>query len=358
MISISIDARMIKASGIGRYIDQVISYLVNDDNFDVLCLGYDDIMNFKWSNKVKFIKLKSPIFSISEQFELVSKIPKCEIFWSPQYNIPILPIKAKKRVVTIPDVFQLAHFNSLSLLTKIYVRIITEFAILLSDSIITISEFSKKEILKLTRAKADQIKVIFCGADKKFADVPSLKTSKQNYILFVGNVKPHKNLKNAILAFKMISQKFPKYKFYIIGKKEGFTTGIARIAQLIAGIEDKIVFTGYVDDQELKQYYSNASIFFFPSLYEGFGIPILEAMLFNLPILASNVASLAEVGGDAIMYCNPEDVHDMANKLETLINGHFSFTKDSYQKQIDKFDWSNSAHEYIEIFKKLGANEI
>ncbi len=355
MITISIDIRMINASGIGRYIKVIVSHLLKENDFKLILLGNNnELSQFQNMQNIRCIEVKSRIFSFFEQIELPLKIPKCDIFWSPQYNIPVLPIKAKRRIVTIPDIYQLTHLHELSLNKKLYVKIVTYSAIKLSRYIVSISEFSKNEILKYTSAKNEKLKVIYCAVDKDFRGNIQRKLDRQNYILFVGNVKPHKNLKNALKAFKKIALKYDDYKFFIIGKKEGFITGYNNLEAMLEGLENKVVFTGYVSDQELKEYYANASIFFFPSSYEGFGLPILEAMKFNIPIVSSDAASLTEVGGDAVLYCNPNDVDDMAQKLDDVISQKTIFSADRYLVQLNKFSWQKAGEKYIELFRAIG----
>ncbi|MBE3094298.1 MAG: glycosyltransferase family 4 protein [Actinobacteria bacterium] len=356
MISLSIDTRMINASGIGRYIQNLIPYFIKDSNLKITCLGNIEVLSkYHWFPEVKFINLHSKIFSVSEQIELPIKIPACDIFWSPQYNVPILPIRAKRRVITIPDVFQLAFFHKLSILKKIYVKIIVNIGVLISDKIVTISFFSLEEILKYTLANKENIEVIYCAVEDNFYGNIISSSKKEKYILFVGNIKPHKNIKNALTAFRVVSKKFNDYKFYLVGKKEGFITGYGNIANLIDGIEDKVIFTGYVSDDQLKEYYNGASLLFFPSFYEGFGLPILEAMKINIPIISSKTGSLLEIGGDAILYCDPNDIEDMADKLEYVMDNRYTLSEMKYVEQLKKFSWESAAKKYIKIFENLYA---
>lgn len=359
MVSLSIDTRMINSSGIGRYVQNLIPLLIKCKRFEITCLGKHEVLcQYNWFQEVNFINLNSKIFSISEQIELMKIVPECDIFWSPQYNVPIFPIKAKKRVVTIHDLYQMAHFSELTLLKKFYVKAMTYFAVKLSSAIVTVSEFSRNEILRLTKAKKNKLNVIYNAVDEKFSNDVECEPSNEKYILFVGNIKPHKNLHNALEAFRLFLKKNNNYKFYIVGKKEGFITGIDNLSTLVKGLEDKVVFTGFVSENKLKEYYVNASLFFFPSKYEGFGFPILEAMKFNIPILSSSAASLPEIGGDAILYCNPYDINNMAEKLEFILKNKVFTKKNEYKNQLKKFSWENSANKYIELFCSLMDNNL
>ena len=133
MKTITIDARLINSSGIGRYIQNIIPGLIS--KFRIILLVNEKLVDeFVWICHIKQIKINSKIYSIKEHFELSLKIPTCDYFWSPHFNIPILPIKAKKRIVTIHDVYHLAYIQNLSLSEKIYAKILYNFAVLISDS--------------------------------------------------------------------------------------------------------------------------------------------------------------------------------------------------------------------------------
>ena len=355
-----IDFRMHNASGIGTYIKNIIPYLV--DRFEVILLSNkDNIKDYHFYDKVEIIKCNSKIYSIKEQFELFNKIPKSDIFWSPHYNIPLMPIKAKKRVVTIHDVFHLAFYDTLSFKQKLYAKFVINQAVKKSDIILTVSKFSKKEIVKYTRASKN-IEIVYNAIDfDKFKIIDNkqvLLNIKEKYklpnsfLLFVGNVKPHKNLKNLLLAIKDLN-----INVVIVGKKDGFITGDNGIKNVIKNnsLEKKVYFTGYVDDEDMPAIYNLADIFVFPSLYEGFGIPPLEAQACGTPVIVSNIASLPEVCGDSALYCNPYDVNDIKEKIEVLLNNE-NLRQKLIQKgfeNIKRFSWKKSAKKIMEIIEGL-----
>ena len=349
---ITIDCRMIFSSGIGRYLRDILSFLPQCGLFEkIYILIYEnDLEKLEVKNKLIPILVTSKTFSISEQFELPLKIPKCDFFWSPQYNIPILPIKANMRVSTIHDVFQLAHFRQLSLLKKIYVKLMVNLCVTLSKKIITVSNFSKNEILKYTIANKKKIDVIYNGLSPNISNkLIEKKNNIEKYFLFVGNVKPHKNLKRLIAAYKLFLESNKEYKLYIIGQKDGFLSGEHNIEEEIKGYQEYIIFTGFLDDNILNSYYINASLFIFPSTYEGFGYPILEAMSFNSKIIASNRASIPEVGAQLIRYFNPLDVEDIEKSMKKAL---LEKTR-NYENQIDKFSIEKMSINYKNFFEGM-----
>jgi len=351
---------MHNASGIGTYIKNIIPFLV--DRFTVILLGSkNEISQYNFYNKVKIIECSSNIYSIKEQFELFNKIPQCDIFWSPHYNIPLLPIKAKKRMVTIHDVFHLAFYDSLSFKQKLYAKLVINQAVKKSDIILTVSEFSKSEIMKYTKI-SKQIDIVHNAIDfdkfkviddmQRLLDIKEKYNLPNNFLLFVGNVKPHKNIKNLLLALKDLNQ-----NLVIVGKKGGFITGDSEIEDMIRNnnLEDKIFFTGFVEDEDIPVIYNLAKIFVFPSLYEGFGIPPLEAQACGTPVISSNIASLPEVGEDSVIYCTPEKSSDIKEKIELVLDD-ISLQKELVvkgSKNIKRFSWEKSAENIIEIIERL-----
>ena len=134
----------------------------------------------------------------------------------------------------------------------------------------------------------------------------------------MGNVKPNKNLGSLVDAYSLLLEEIP-HDLVIVGKKDGFITGDNVVISRAAGMGARVHFTGHLDETLLRQYVSHADIFVFPSLYEGFGLPPLEAMAAGCPVIASNAASLPEVCGDAVTYCDPYDANDIAEKIKLVL---------------------------------------
>jgi glycosyltransferase involved in cell wall biosynthesis len=305
------DARLVNQSGIGTYIQNILPGLSR--KFDTKVIGNLNLFSrFAWAKDMRIITDRSSMYSIREQVTLPFEIPSCDVFFSPHYNIPILPIKARHRVVTIHDTAHMFLYDRLNLEQKAYARIVMGSATRLSSKILTDSLSSKNEICKYFNTKAGKIEVIHCGIDhdmfRPIQDSNELfkvrrKYSLPNrYILFVGNIKPHKNLISLVKAFKIISERDVDLFLLIVGKREGFINSDAQLKELVesdAALTRKVLFTGFVNTNELPALYSMAEVFVMPSLYEGFGFPPLEAMSCGCPVVFSNRASLPEICGDA-----------------------------------------------------------
>ncbi len=328
MIKIALDARMLNHSGIGTYLRNMIPVL--SEKFQLTLIGNKSELT-DYSNTLKILQCESSIYSIKEQIELYSKIPKCDVFISPHYNVPILPIKARKRIVIIHDVFHLAFHKDLSLKQKLYAKFMINYAAGKSDKIITVSEFSKSEIIKYTSCNPQKLKVIYCGIDEKDFQknfsVDLIKKIKQKYnlpekyFLFVSNIKPHKNLKNLLLAFKLFLNN-NNYKLVIVGKKEGLITQDSEAFEIVendTNLNKNVIFTGYISNDEIVGFYKLATALIFPSFYEGFGLPTLEAMICNCPVISSTAASLPEACGDAALYFEPNNPLNITEQMKKLI---------------------------------------
>lgn len=370
MARVCIDARMIHNSGIGVYIRHYVQYMLGHTPYQITLLGRKDELNAQFGQFANWehIEADFPIYSVQEQFQLPRLIPACDVFWSPHYNIPLLPVRARKRLVTVPDVFHLAHLDTLSLVQKLYARVVTNAAVRLSDRITTISQFSAREIARLTAVAPTKVRAIPLGLDTSlFRRVDNERVRQEvrrkynlpdQYILFVGNVKPNKNLRTLVEAFARLASEWPDCRLLIAGKKGGFINGDkALFARIDADpvLSQRVAFSGYVDLDDLPVLYSMAAVFGFPSLYEGFGFPPLEAMACGCPVVASDRGSIPEVCGPAAHYVNPAQADDVARGLrEVLIDGSLrnQLIQNGYER-VQRYTWPQSQRQFVAEVQSL-----
>lgn len=322
---------MINHSGIGTYIKCVIKALLNDYDL-TLIIDEQRIIDQTWLNKVKIVQCSAPIYSLREQIRLPLEIPPCEIFLSPHYNIPLLPVKAKKRIVIIHDVNHLVFYSQLSLIQKIYAKLFLKRATIISDTVITISNFSEKEIRKYIGKISKKINVLYYGIDdstmgKRLQPGESNRIRLKynlpdNYILYVGSAKPHKNFYVLLKAFYLLLKDFPDQKLVVVGlsksqvKQSGFLESVVlKNKELLTSL----IFTDYVPDSELPFIYKHAAFLVFSSYYEGFGLPPLEAMINYCPVIASNAAAIPEVCGNAALYFDPHSELELYKKMKIFL---------------------------------------
>ena len=320
---ITIDARWINASGIGTYLRNLLPGLVAalpEREFSLLgsVSALEAVAGLQRSN-VRLVDAGAPMYSVSEQFELARKVPReTQLFFATHYNIPLF--YRGTMLVTIYDLFHLAMPDLVGGLHKrLYARAMFNAVRRRAAAIITISQFTKDELIRLTRPGAQEIIPISLGVEDSWFRIPkAVSPHPQKYILFVGNVKPHKNLGALIEAFSRICGEIP-HDLLLVGRNEGFITGDRHVMQQAQGLNGRVRFTGHVDDKALKSYFAHADAMVFPSLYEGFGLPPLEAMAAGCPVLVSDVGPMPELFGDAALYCDPHRPEDIAGKLLGLL---------------------------------------
>lgn len=357
---------MILSSGIGTILQNFI--LNFSGEFELSIIGNPKHLLPFLTDKTNYSIIESdlPIYSIKEQIKLPGLIPSCDIFWSPHYNIPLFPIKAKKRVVNINDVFHLAFKHTTTLSQKLYANLVINQAIIRSDRVITISKFSESEIKKHTFSKKNKFEIIYCGVDhnlfQKIDDSQKLEAAKRKYqlppkyILCVGNVKPHKNLKVLMNALSSLKDNLQDYEIVIVGKQQGFITGDPLLFKKIQEdpfLSAKTKFTGFVPNEDLPCIYNLASLFIFPSFYEGFGLPPLEAMACGCPVLVSHAASMPEICEDAARYFNPLNEEDMAAKILDALTTESNTYIAKGLNHSKKFTWQKYYSTQKSIFQNL-----
>lgn len=314
-----IDARMIRMSGIGAYIRNNILNGVYTD-----ALGNKEDIYYVDSS-LNVINYESKIYGIKEQLKFpyaqVKKL-KPDVLHVPHYNVPIF--YNGKMIVTIHDLIHLIHPEFLkNKFAYIYAKIIIGIALKKSDAILTVSESSKNDILRFYKhTNPDKIHVIYndiprCYIHKQKNKVEYL-IEKYNIpkdkklIMYVGNLKPHKNLTRLVEAFSKIND-VEDTRLVLVGKAFD-NYNLNEIEQKL-GVADKIIHTGMVTDEEIIDFYNLVDLFVFPSLYEGFGLPPLEAMACGTPVIASNISSIPEVVGEAAHLIDPYNIKEITMAL-------------------------------------------
>jgi len=301
---------------------------------------------------------------------------KIDLIHYPHFNVPILT--PCKFVVTIHDLI-LTHFPTLRATTlspylywlkNLAYKIVIVFAVRKSKKIITVSEFTKNDICEQFKVKKEKIVVTYEGVTNLAKGSDSLFVAKldnqetlrkynikHDFLLYVGNAYPHKNLDWLLHVFKKLIVNRPELRLVLVGKEDYFYNRIHEIAKSLNlwsndSADSSVIFPGYVPDAQLEVLYQEAKIYVFPSLYEGFGLPPLEAMANSCPVLSSNQASLPEILGEAALYFNPEKDNDFIKKVDIILNDHNLREQliSSGLERIKKYSWSNCAQETLKIY--------
>jgi glycosyltransferase involved in cell wall biosynthesis len=296
------------------------------------------------------------------QFALPLKLfgqgKKPDIFFSPSHYGPrFSPVKNAISIMDLSFIYFPYLFNKRDLNQ---LKSWTAYSAKKASLIFTISNSSKNDILKEYQLPSNRVVVTHLGVkqdnkDTKVKDIKNKYKIEGDYILFVGTLQPRKNIERLIEAFSKIDNK--DLKLVIVGKK-GWQYEAILAAPEKYGISSKVMFLDFVPDEDLVGLYSEALCYVLPSLYEGFGLPILEAMKYGCPVITSNVSSMPEAGGDAALYVNPEDVSDITKKLDELTSNE-KLRKELIEKgyeQVKKFSWEKTAKQTLEALEDLAKN--
>lgn len=310
--------------------------------------------------KYKVIPTRKMWTLTSLSFELLKNRSSLDVFFTPTHYLPLFA--PKKSIVSILDVSYILFPNLFKKRDLIQLRKWTNFSAKKSMKILTISQSSKNDIIKEYRVGPNKVEVIYPGintdlASNKDLSMEDLEKSfgiKNKFILFVGTLQPRKNIERLIEAFSKLET---DVNLVIVGRRGWQYEEILNAPQKY-NVKDRVLFLQNVGDEQLPSLYKNAQFFILPSLYEGFGIPVLEAMNYGCPVIVSNVSSLPEVGGDAALYVDPSSSEDIAKKMQKLLDDG-NLRKDLIQKgkkQVEKFSWEKSARETLAVLEEV-ANE-
>lgn len=371
--TIGINARYLQRSmsGIERYTFELIKNISIMNNFNKYVLFFNQhepLMSFankpNFINYVTSIPTKIRILRIFwEQFWLFREIRynNVDLFHGPSFLTPVN--KVCKYIITIHDLSFFKYPESFTLENKLYFKFFLKRSIVNSDRIIADSQSTKKDILRYFGIEDKKVKVIYLGVDDKYKKIESsLKLNQvrkkyslpDKFIMFTGVLSPRKNLERTFEAFYQLKKENIPHKFVIVGKKGWlYQTIFDRIKQL--NLEKEIIFTDYVDEDDLPYLYNLASALVLVSLYEGFGLPVLEAMACGCPVLTSKTSSLPEVAGDASILVNPLSVEEIKNGMKEILfddSLRNTLIKKGFE-QVKKFSWIKTAEETLKTYEEL-----
>lgn len=348
------EANVDKRVGVSFYVFQLLHYFKKNANNNLRFLIFlrqpprDD---FPSENKNFIYRIvNGPVFWTQIFLPLALKREKLAVFFSPAHYAPRfvkIPV-----VLTIHDLSFFRYpedFKKTDLLKLIWW---TNYSVKIAKKIIAVSQATKRDILKIYQLPEEKVKVIYNGYEKSFMNKKGRGFSKigKNYFLYVGTLQPRKNLITLIHAFAKFSEKIADFELIIAGKKGWLYENIFKeVASL--GLQDKVFFTDYVSEKQLQFLYQHAFAFVMPSLYEGFGLPLLEAMSNGCPVISSYASSLPEVGGDACLYFNPLSEDDLYKKMILLYQNKQLRKKliDEGKKRIKLFSWKKCGSETLSL---------
>ena len=368
----AIDARKLHDFGIGTYIRNLLRQLAridHDTEYVLLCRESDLEIAAQLGPNFRGVLEPSPNYSLREQLHVpwVLHRERPDVYHAPHY---VLPAGVRCRsVVTIHDCIHLMFPQYLpNKAAYAYARASMWAAARRSSCILTVSEASKRDILHFFDVPPEKIVVVYNAIDDHFwveppaEDVARVRERYQldhDFVLYVGNIKPHKNLVRLIEAFAEFRKAgFDAVKLLIIGDEISRLPALRRAVHRHK-LHKHVRFLGYLPDHTLAILYRLARAFVFPSLYEGFGLPPLEAMASGTPVITSNVSSLPEVAGDAAMLVDPYDVDSIVDGLRRVVSDS-ALAADLRRRGMERareFSWERSVEKTREVYREIGGKK-
>ena len=365
---IAIDARKLRDYGIGTYVRNVLRHLSRidrDTEYVLLCRQNDCGIAAELGENFRSIPESAPAYSIREQLAVPMDLRRegIDLFHAPHYVLP--PLTPCRSVVTIHDCIHLQFPQYLpNRLGYAYARTALWIAAHRSARVLTVSEASKRDILKYFNVPAAKIDVIYNAIDERFGQEPSAEDVSRvkeryqlndPYVLYAGNIKPHKNLERLIEAFHLLRREgVDQVKLLIIGDEISKYATLRRAVHRYK-LHQHVRFFGFVPDRTLAVLYRLAAVFVFPSLYEGFGLPPLEAMASGTPVITSNVSSLPEVVGDAALLIDPYDPVAIEQAMRRVLSDA-ALRADLRERglaRVKEFSWDRSVRRIRQVYDEV-----
>ena len=363
-MKIGIDvSQIVYGTGVSRYTEELVKNLVRIDSNNQYILFFSSlrqkIFNFQFSifNKnviIKNFKLPPTLLDLLwnrwHVVDIENFMGQIDIFHSSDWTQP--PAKAKK-VTTVHDVSFLRYPESFpQKIIEVHQRRL-KWVKKECDRVIVDSRTTKDDLVRLLGFNEKRIRVVYLGVDKLKVQSAKLKVKEGNYFLYIGTLQPRKNLLRLIRAFGEIRDR-EGVKLVIGGKKGWLYEEIFEEVKRL-NLQDKVIFKGFVSEEEKISLMQNALAFVYPSLYEGFGMPVLEAMSAGCPVITSNISSLPEVAGKAALLVNPHKTEEIVSAMKKVMidSALRRELSEKGRKQANKFTWKKTAQETLKVYQEL-----
>lgn len=366
-IAIDASRAVNEKAGVGRFTRELIENLLKTDkeNQYILLFNFWKDYSEKEKEARKFKKTNSEVIIsrvpgvvkerlLTSPFGYVERMKlNADLYLAPTFLDVDLKLKIPQ-IVVIHDltIFKFPEHLGENI-SRRYQKILKK-AVAKVFKIVTISESAKKDLMEILEVPPSKIEVIYPGFGGL---VPQkslpLKLKKKSYILNVGTIEPRKNLENLLEGYSMLPTPLKEKNPLVICGASGWRNSAIYKKWQELNLQEKVIFAGYLSDQELAALYQNAACFIYPSLYEGFGLPVLEALSFSLPVITSKVSSLPEVGGRAVSYVDPKNTDEIKRELKKILtNKKYSDKLSRLAKaQAKRFSWEKAAKAFIKVFK-------
>ncbi|MGB2878861.1 MAG: glycosyltransferase family 1 protein [Candidatus Omnitrophota bacterium] len=353
-IGIDIQSTQCNVTGIGYYVRNLIRHLGDIPGTEFFYYKYPGDRDLNTPGRIYW-----------ENVGLtgLAKKDNIDILHIPGFAGPMIKGKYKK-ITTVHDLIGMIYPGNLSPVSRFYWQKWLPACVRNSDMIIAQSECTRKDIMRLLNVPAEKIRVILQASredfrriedDEKLAAIRDRYGLPSEFVLSVGTIEPRKNITGLVEAFAdYVKEADRDLKLVLVGKKDwGYGDVEKKIRE--SGLGSKAVFVGYVPDSDLPAIYNLAKFFVLPSFYEGFGLPVLEALSCGKPVISSNVSSLPEITGDAAILVDPHDIRQLREGIKR-VDGDSSFRSELSNRALEhakKFSWKETAVKTLEVYKEV-----
>ena len=365
VIKVGIDARMIAHSGIGTYLRNLLREIPRQNPAGMQFVLFGNPAFFKDMNGSYALQdFRQPVYSLSEQAGYRSRLRSVDLWHAPHFNAPLA--SPARLVVTVHDLIPLIFSGRFfSKLHEIYITAMLKNILKTARRVIAVSHNTKGDLVHFFRVPENRIRVIHEGVSEHFRPVtdPGILEKVrsryslpqgQSFLLYVGVLKPHKNLRLLVATIKRLRREQRlRETLVIVGAKDARYAPEGRYLAEIGSDED-LHYVERVEREDLPALYSSAKIFVMPSLYEGFGLPVLEAMACGTPVIAARRASLPEVAGEAALFFEPESGESLAEAVLKLTRDE-ALSKEMKARgelRARQFSWAKMTRETLDTYRE------
>ena len=367
-----------ETTGVGQYSLQLLNALseIDSKNEYYICLQKklnDSHPIFNLKNKRNFTLIRDDVSAIGpkKQFYYYNLLRrnrfKFDLFHSLNSELPLYG--NTKSIVTFHDLKYIKYpyfLNKFSTIKSKYLKYTMKKGAEKASKIIAVSRSTKKDIIQLLEINKEKIRVIYEASNLGMypkvnggmanSEILKKYAIKKPYFLYVGEKRPHKNLEGLIKAFAVYKEKHDSRKISLVltGKKYSTYHEYITMAENL-GVKDSLIFTGFIPEKYLKTIYSKAEALLLISFYEGFGIPILEAMECGIPVITSNISSMPEVAGGAALLVDPNNIQEIAEKMNDIVNSKTLRKQliESGFKRVKQFSWERTARQTLKVYNEI-----
>jgi glycosyltransferase involved in cell wall biosynthesis len=365
---IGVDARPLsyQLTGIGFYLRSLLDTIQKIDKNNYYFLLSNTTIDFNLKNS-KWTKVEGPVNKkilstpwMQLRGPLIARKLDLDLFWSPRHHLPVAIANRIKTVLTIHDIVHHYYPSTMTLQNFVVERLLMRWSLMRSHRVITDSKSTESDLQRVYGISREKITTIHPGIPNLTEETTNLRTQEidfpSKYFLFVGTLEPRKNFNRILKSFSLLNPEQYDVHLLVVGKQGWKTHQLADVIRRNP-LTSNIHLMGYVSRKTLKTCYEKAVCLLFPSLYEGFGFPILEAMSCGTPVITSNVSSMPEIAGNAAIKVNPFDPIAITRAMKDVLENSKlrNHLRTRSLERVKQFSWLKCGTETIRVFETIAA---